>query len=621
LRGHTGFVYSLAYSRDGRHLASGDEDQTIKIWDAVTGQEVRTLGGHASAVLGLVYSPDGRRLASASQDHTVKIWDPAVAADTLTLDGHAGPFRSVAFTSDGRALVSAGQDKTVRLWDPATGQDLRTLRGYAGPVDILALRPDGAQLASASRHQRLKIWDLASGQEIQMPYQPTDEVSSLAYSPDGRQLAVGSKDHVLRICDATTGQEIRALHGHTGEVWRVAYSPDGRWLASADSVELVQIWDAATGQALRALPKGEHPMSALAFSPDSKWLATGGSDRVITIWDFLGPEDPTTPRLVLRGHVSPVRCLAFSSDGRRLASGSEDKTLKIWDTITGQELLTLRGHTRTLWSLAFSPDDRRLASAEQTIQIRDAHPLTPELLEEREARGVVAFYSGKALPKSELLCAIRNDSTIPEAVRRRALAWAELDWESQVEREAESLVQALLAKPLLKPDVVKSIRTNDCLSTPVREKALAIAMQSAEDPQALNRASWLLIRRKDTPAEEYRRALHFAEAASRVAPADGEILNTLGAAQYRVGKYREALATLTRSEAINSKGPLGPQPADLAFLTMASYRLGEKDQAQKTLKRLREALKRPPWIHDDEARGFLEEAETLVQGQSGSSSK
>jgi tetratricopeptide (TPR) repeat protein len=174
---------------------------------------------------------------------------------------------------------------------------------------------------------------------------------------------------------------------------------------------------------------------------------------------------------------------------------------------------------------------------------------------------------------------------------------------------------------LLKPDVVKSIQTKNGLSMPVREKALAIARQSAEDPRALNLASWLLIRRKDTPAEAYRRALQFAEAASRVAPADGDILNTLGAAQYRVGKYREALATLTRSEAINNKGPLGPQPSDLAFLAMARYRLGEKEQAQKTLERLRETLKRPQWIHDAEARGFLEEAGALVQGQSGSSSK
>jgi WD40 repeat protein/serine/threonine protein kinase len=623
LRGHTGFVESVAYSRDGRHITSGDQDQTIKIWDAATGQEVRTLGGHAAAVLGLVYSPDGRRLASASEDGTVKIWDVAVAVDSLTLGGHSDPIRAVAFTSDGRALASGSADKTVRIWNPATGQELRTLRGYPAPVDIMALRPDGAQLASASPYHPLKMWDVASGQEIHLPHEPTEEVSSLAYSPDGQQLAVGGKDHVLRICDATTGQEIRALRGHTGEVWRVAYSPNGRWLASADPDGLVQIWDATTGQAMRALPKGERPVSALTFSPDSRWLATSGSDRVIRVWDMVGSADPATPRLVLRGHVSPVRCLAFTSDALRLASGSEDKTVKIWDTITGQEILTLRGHTGVVWSVAFSPDDRRLATASSdgTIKIRDAHPLTPELLEEREARGVVAFYSGKGLPKSELLTAIRKDSTITDAVRRRALAWAELDWESQVEREAEVLVQALLAKPLLKPDVVKSIQRNDGLSTQVREKALAIAMQSAEDPRALNLASWLFVRRKDTPAEEYRRALQFAEAASRVAPADGDILNTLGAAQYRVGKYREALATLTRSEAINSKGPLGPQPSDLAFLALARYRLGEKEQARKTLERLRETIKRPQWIHDAEARGFLEEAEALVQGQSGSSSK
>jgi WD40 repeat protein/tRNA A-37 threonylcarbamoyl transferase component Bud32 len=369
LQGHTGHVLSVAFSPDGKRIASGSEDETVKVWDVQTGQELLALKGHRGGVTSVAFSPDGKCLASAGWDNTVKVWDAQSGREVLAHQGdrHFVWVNSVAFSPDGKRIASGAGDRgkpgELKVWDAQTGQQVLELRGHTGSVESVAFSPDGNRIVSGTtesgRAGEVKVWDAQTGQQVLELRGHTSFVDSVAFSPDGKRLASGSADQTVKVWDAQTGKQLLALQGHAHEVRSVAFSPDGNRIVSGSLDKTVKVWDAQTGQELLSLKGHTDRVSSAAFSPDGTRLASGSADKTVKVWDAqTGPQ-----ALPLKGHTGRIG-VAFSRDGKRVASGGgwPAQSVKLWDLQTGQEVLALQVPTGFGFSVAFGPGGTRIVS-------------------------------------------------------------------------------------------------------------------------------------------------------------------------------------------------------------------------------------------------------------------
>jgi WD40 repeat protein len=371
LRGHDDGVLRVAWSPEGRRLATASSDRTTRIWNADNGSQLAVLRGHDDEVWGVAWSPEGQRLATVSRDGTARIWDTSRSGGELVvLRGHDNEVRGVAWSPDGRRLATGSYDRTARIWDICSGSELTVLRGHRRQVQGVAWSPDGRRLATASIDRTTRIWDTETGNELVVLHGHDTEVREVAWSPNGRWLATASFDRTARIWEADSGGEFTVLRGHNGWVRGVAWSPDSQLVATASSDQTTRIWDTRGINELAALYGHHDDVKAVAWSPDGQRLATASSDETARIWDANNGSQLT----VLRGYNDEVQGVAWSPDGRRLATASNDRTTRIWDTETGNELVVLHGHDTEVREVAWSPNGRRLATAssDRTARIWDA---------------------------------------------------------------------------------------------------------------------------------------------------------------------------------------------------------------------------------------------------------
>jgi WD40 repeat protein/serine/threonine protein kinase len=377
-----GKIKALALSPSGRQLAVSCFDHNeAYLYDVATGRLEAVLRGHSAPATSVAYRPDGKQVATGGNDQTIRLWDPATGQQTGLLKAGSDPPNPdrnplVAYNADGSRIASSAPEDgggTSRLWDVTTGKEIAVLGEWQEGIVPVAFSPDGKRVAVSSR-EYVHLCDAVTGRQLAVLGPHAKRVVHLTYSPDGKRIASSAFDGstAIHLWDGESGKEVAVLHGHTATVNGVLFSPDGSRLLSGNKYpdNTARLWDAATGRPLAVLAGHKNEINALAFSPDGKRVATSSADQTARLWD----ERTGQLLAVLGGHTEQVHNLLFSPDGTRVVTASDDATLRLCDALTGDLISVLRGHgDGFVCAPVFTPDGSRLVSAstDGTVRVWD----------------------------------------------------------------------------------------------------------------------------------------------------------------------------------------------------------------------------------------------------------
>lgn len=340
--GHTHNVTSVAFSPDGKYALSGSIDKTMKLWDVVTGREIRTFSGSTARVTSIAITQDGRYTVSGDEDITnnIKLWDITSGKQIRTFSGHEGGTGAIAFSPDGKHILSTGgvvSDKTLKLWDVASGMEIRTFGGSTSPVTSIAVTPDGKYVISGS-------WDNS--------VTPTQK-------PDGTFIEAKAKstDNTIRVWEIATGRQVKAFHKSGNWVETIAITPDGKYVISGHYEDSARMWEIASGRQVKVFD-GDG-VSSIAISPDGKH-ALFGCVMEMKLWDIAAGREIRA----FKGLKGWVHSIVFSPDGKHVLSGDDSTTPKLWDIVSGKENRRFGGYTQQVASVVLSPDGNQMVLAQ-----------------------------------------------------------------------------------------------------------------------------------------------------------------------------------------------------------------------------------------------------------------
>ncbi|MEZ4668388.1 MAG: TIR domain-containing protein [Anaerolineae bacterium] len=334
LNGHSGRVTDVDWgtTRSAKLLATGSDDQTVRIWD-LQGNQLAILEGHTSPITRVRWSPDGTLIATASADGNAMIW--SISSDYQTqaqatllhlLSGHTNRINMVDWSPDGKRLVTASNDTTAIIWDVESGGPIFTLRGHLQAVNSAYWSPDGTRIVTGSNDATAKVWDPTTGKLLMDGKGHRLAVLRAVWSPDGTQIASASADNMVIVWDVVSGTERYTLTGHIGRVTRLEWSGTGDRIATASADGTAKIWNAEDGSLLRTLFGHDKAVRTLEWSPGDNRLITASDDGTARIWYT----ESGGQLLTFSGHTAPITAMEWSPDGQWFATGSDDGTARIW---------------------------------------------------------------------------------------------------------------------------------------------------------------------------------------------------------------------------------------------------------------------------------------------------
>lgn len=464
-------IYALSFSPDGKLLATGSRDRTVKIWDLENGHELLTYTGHNLPVRALAFSADGKYIASGGAEQDIRLWDPRTGKDVKTFKGQGVYVTGAVFSKDSKYLfvsqsgdtAKGGSAGIVTVYEVESGNIKRSITDFRLMVHSVGFNHDGSILGVGVGDGTMKTYEYP--RLVDNPAQPeywshqdlNGAVYQLVYSPDNRQMVsigadgvkfyamptpgapfavatprksiiglvapnrytcgvfskdgktlfTGAKDGLIRVFDAETAEQTATFKGHNNEITSLSFNPGGTQLASSSADYTVRLWDFDIVLQSRDYTGHEGPVWTAFFNSDSTQILTASADKTARVVQVGSGEVIHT----LKGHASPVTFAVWSPNNKYIATGSGDKLIKIWDANTGKHLKDLEGHTGTVTTLDFAADNTRLVSgaADKTIRIWDVESGKSLVLikDNKSVVASVAFH-----PKGNQVAVANVDQTI-----------------------------------------------------------------------------------------------------------------------------------------------------------------------------------------------------------------
>lgn len=334
LIGHNASVTAVAATFDGKLVISGSDDKTLKVWDLETGEERFTFSGHRNCINAISISRKSQQVVSASSDNIINVWNLKTGEKQFSINGHNSPVQSLALTSNDKLLVSGSYDSIIKVWNLETGQEMLSFKGHSSAIRTVFISPDDNQVISASSNNNLRCWSLQTGKQLFSSSNQNDWVKTVTVTPDMSTAISGLSDNALKVWNIKTGKTIFTTSNHNDSIKAVVVTPDGKKFISVFSNHTIKIWNLEIVDESVITYAHSASINAVAIIPNSKQVISASSDSTLKVWNIeTGKENFT-----LSGHTDSVNGVAINRDGKQAISVSSDNTIKVWELATNQNI-------------------------------------------------------------------------------------------------------------------------------------------------------------------------------------------------------------------------------------------------------------------------------------------